>query len=138
MIPVVFVKSTELQNIGLAKPRFRNTRKRGQNGTNWEMPAFKIHPHLALLKIWPFLRIDSRELPRFGLRIAGPSQSMDQGTPQKCIKKIKVPPVDVQVFVDLSASVIPPVCLHRFMMIFPRISWSCATNNWRIKVQGGC
>ena len=28
VIPVVFVKSNELQNIGLAKPRFRNTRVR--------------------------------------------------------------------------------------------------------------
>ena len=30
VIPVAFVKGTELQNIGLAKPRFRNTRNFAQ------------------------------------------------------------------------------------------------------------
>ena len=44
VIPVVFVKSTELQNIGLAKPRFRNTREFAQQKKSTEKPR-KKHEH---------------------------------------------------------------------------------------------
>ena len=60
VIPVVFLKSTELQNIGLAKPRFRNTRY-------FRFPKsiiFKyalMMPHLA--SIGPNLRRDYYRAP---------------------------------------------------------------------------
>ena len=49
MVPAVFVKRTGLQNIGLAKPRFRNTR---QKRTQSEFIQFVFHSPPSAIRLY--------------------------------------------------------------------------------------